>query len=278
VQAIRDRRRTFFEEHDWRTIPWSLDPKAKSYLDRIVDVLCCIPGIFEDKDWLSNLYYASSKSEVAVSTLGDLKDRVGSLLDQLYRFRWAWEASYPSVCYEVPEPRESPFSPSVLHFASLTRANEVTLYNATLMILLHLADELAVPLPDAATLMVADGPLPPSTNPLRLPGTGDSPRAAASEICRSASFHLADPTNMAGPYFLLFPLALARLEFATTEPERLWIDQFLTEITVKGVFKAETVVGEVNSQTPDWPAPREEKGGISVGASEAREPTSIAST
>ncbi|KAF2135682.1 uncharacterized protein K452DRAFT_303367 [Aplosporella prunicola CBS 121167] len=220
-KALLEQKRTFFEEPHWKTIPWLLNPTAKNPTNQLLDILADIPGFLED--------------EATVKQTGDhmlqlsLFSRVEQHLQELYKWRWAWEANNPGAAIEITSsPSSSPEDPStpqgletVLRYSTFLQANEICLYNAVLLWLLRFLDDLSPGgSASASSLNTFESPAtfssPSNTTrsnqstdaiddefllaqdnwsrtpatPLLLPGQARSLGQPALEICRSFEFLL----------------------------------------------------------------------------------------
>jgi hypothetical protein len=165
-----------------------------------------------------------------------LSNNIVAHLAELYAWRATWEEANPHACYEVPNPTisedQEALFPTILHFPALMTANEVTTYNAILLLLHRLGFEIIGPSfnPNSLSLLPISFQMP-SKNPLYLPGHAPSPQAIATEICRSAEYHLLEKHSSAGSFFLLFPLRVAYQAFDDRTREKLWLQTIMERIT-----------------------------------------------
>lgn len=169
-----------------------------------------------------------------------LSRNIEAHLAELYAWRMSWEQANPHACHEVPNlsPQQNPLFPSILHFSDLSAANEITFYNSILLLLYQLGFQIIGPSsfnPNSPSLLPKSGTLPDqppilSSNPLCLPGHAPSAQAIATEICRSAEYHLLEEQGNAGAFFLLFPLRLAYQTFEDGAREKIWLEGLMTRV------------------------------------------------
>lgn len=69
-----------------------------------------------------------------------------------------------------------------------------------------------------------------STTHLYLPGHAPSQQAIATEICRSADYHLLEKQSGAGTFCVLFPLRVAYQEFDDGAREKVWLERLMKRI------------------------------------------------
>ncbi|KAH7052399.1 hypothetical protein B0J12DRAFT_72335 [Macrophomina phaseolina] len=264
-KSLLERKRTFFEESKWKIIPWALDPSAKSPTNHLLDILCDVPGFLED--------------EMAIKATNDVPLRLGLLtrveksLQELYHWRWAWEARNPNAVFEVPAKPPHGFKPSnvppgldtALHYKTWLQANEISLYNAVLLWVLRFLGELrptAFPYPSPSPSSQHSSPSPPAEaspqsnqssedysylhdhifanmprTPLLLPGQARSLRQPAMEICRSFEFVLETFTKTDDTALSwLMPISLAYYVVQDDEEYARWIRKKLDGFEVKADF------------------------------------------
>ncbi|EKG19731.1 hypothetical protein MPH_02979, partial [Macrophomina phaseolina MS6] len=210
LKALLERKRTFFEEDRWKTVPWALNPSAKSPTNHLLDILADVPAFLE--------YEKTIKQANDNSLRKSLRSRVEQRLHDVYQWRWAWELRNPGAAFEVST-RTSTQMPSLeiprgletsLLFTTWLQASEICLYNAVLIWLLHFQGELR----PAAFPYLSPSPLASfkssHPSPLLLPGQVRSLRQPAMEICRSFQY-LIDSFAKSGetPLSWLMPISLA---------------------------------------------------------------------
>lgn len=150
VAHLDDVQSTILEQPPWQEIPWRDQAEPKSIINYYIDILCCIPGLLENKN---RLFKALS---VDPNTLrSSISRQILRLYVKLLQVRWLWEVSNPSCCHEIPAGRKSPTASlpveksleqplfeSLLVFSSLQRAIETNLYNCCMLFLCDIATQL----------------------------------------------------------------------------------------------------------------------------------------
>lgn len=131
----------FLEHQRWKTVPWVLKKGSKKPISYLQDIICNIPGLIEDATNLTN----SKAENTQVTNQAVLRD-IRLHIDELHIWRTRWEEKYPDSYHEIPVPEhrsERPLFSTMLSFSSVLRADEITLYNTALMILLKTGTEVA---------------------------------------------------------------------------------------------------------------------------------------
>ena len=230
VKAILDRKRSFLQKTEWKTIPWSFELEDKTLVGQVQDIMCDIPGLLEDYDVLCATDTSSRDYRIR---LEKLTLDVNACLGLLSEWRVLWERIYPALSHErVPSFTNSPFS-TALYYQDLEAVNGLMIYNALYIRVSRLGIQLLgqhFDFQQAATLIEFQ-----CTNPV-LNSPGASLYDSAFEICRSAEYHLAPPHECAGAFFLLFPLRIAYDEFDSCSPVRTWIETFMEHIATRSGF------------------------------------------
>jgi len=136
-----------------------------------------------------------------------LRNNISNVLDQLQQWEQDWTTNNGGCAWEVPAPvttpiivnhwgRPVPAWETVIEYESLYHANTTVVFNATMIMVQLLADQLTF-----------SGELPRDS---RNQGTfPDRKFAAGLTICRSVEYHLQSMRKGAGSFFLLFPLRMA---------------------------------------------------------------------
>jgi hypothetical protein len=189
ARALQERKRTFLEQPEWKTIPWAADPLGRSHANYLLDMLADVPGLLEDETHLDPL-----KDPVGTDILRHL---VLEHLYSLYEWRWAFESRSPGAIIEVDEsPRDNEISGSAnkfhrtrLQYTGFVPVNELSLYNAIqlflLRILLDLVDGSSYPeVENFFAEANARRRAHTLSSPLLLPGEANSLLQVAVEICR----------------------------------------------------------------------------------------------
>ncbi|MCJ1395346.1 hypothetical protein MMC18_009408 [Xylographa bjoerkii] len=237
IRALMQRKRCFLEQTIWKTVPWALEPESKRCVHYLQDILCDLPGIVEDATSL--LDFANAGGD-ASNLYRELRCKIISSLEELYEWRWKWEAEFPNSCYKVkPSQSSSPFS-TVLYFKDLDRASLITHYNGILLILLRLHRGLRIPyrpVREPASYRSCEVQASVLTNPLLLPGRANSLEDVAREICRTVEYHLLGFEGRAGGYYLFFPLRIAYHLFEYESAEAKWLRQIMGVIADDSGFE-----------------------------------------
>lgn len=149
-------------------------------MDRLHDILCDIPGYFEDIDAIGKWTQCEPEKK---HFLAGFRKRVFASLETLYNWLWEWEKNFPASTYLIspkgldPETSfplpPSPFQ-SVIWFANPYRANELMTYNATRLLLARSLELSGVNIDQPTYTNVSDPLLP-------MEGTRHD---VAIEICR----------------------------------------------------------------------------------------------
>jgi len=232
MKAMIDRKRCFLQRDDWKTIPWSLCPAGKSMVARVQDIMCNVPGLFEDFD---SLLAPSTCPETYTFQLRfeSLAANIKHHLLLLSDWRVQWEQNYPGICHEQTSYYpESPF-PTALHYQDLEAVNGLMLYDALYINIAELGMSLLGPdfdyrQPSMVTKFAC-------TN-LQLNPPGASLYDTAIEICRSLQYHLSPPHENAGAFFTIFPLYKANNQLPIGSPEHQWLKSMMVDLVERTGF------------------------------------------
>lgn len=230
--ALEDRERTFLAEDPWQSIPWSDAPDSKSYINRFVDIILCVPGIMQDLDCLQT-------ESAERPRIDDVKEAIKSLSARTLDARLDWETLNPNAAREVVPSVIKPYSAvdengdllfdSVLHYKNLQLCVEMGIYFATVFFLRCFSEAVG----DTSHVDTQTQFSAPRRNPvLQLPHEMPSYRDSAVQICRSVEFYLQSGHGLAGAYFLLFPLRVAQYAFDYTKDYAIamWIRRVMKYI------------------------------------------------
>ncbi|KAL3419045.1 C6 finger domain-containing protein [Phlyctema vagabunda] len=235
IKAMLDRKRCFLEREEWKTIPWSSHPEGRAMVEWVQDIMCDVPGLYEDYDTLS----ASDMSPEAYRVGHEkLKANIYHHLELLSDWRAQWEHRYPQTCHErAPHFPQSPFT-TVISFQDLEAANGLMLYNALYIILSNLQLRLLGREHDwryhTGTRMKASNPV---LNPL-----GASLHEAAVEICRSVEYYFSPPYESVGAFFMTFPLKVAYNQLPVGDPGGRWLKGLMVTLAAKSGMRFSTGV------------------------------------
>ncbi|KAH6723570.1 hypothetical protein BKA61DRAFT_648690 [Leptodontidium sp. MPI-SDFR-AT-0119] len=241
LECLIRRKRCFLEHEDWKTVPYELDPGAKTSLNYLHDILCDVPGLVEDVGALKELAQAQGLVDGDADAVRrkrqlelELSQKVLMELKMLYEWRAAWAMENQGGWWEVPSP--SSIFPTVIHFKSLMIANGVTIYNAILILLRWIGYQVIGPTFDPAGVYI-DVPEGIEYGPLYAPREAPNGQAIAMEICRAVEYHLEEERKSAGGFFLLFPLSVACQVFEPGSREAEWLREVLDKVADSSGFE-----------------------------------------
>ncbi|KAI1119774.1 hypothetical protein F5Y10DRAFT_283793 [Nemania abortiva] len=270
-------KRVFMDDPSWCNGPYALVPQAKEPQSYLLDILGSVPGFFEEyhkpeqmmpntnsrasSTYNANGYAANASSEGSATPQPNMIDRIKTKLESLFVWRLHWQAAFSSNVSVESNVQNSSEGPSIrpndsalncldkLRFSRPGAAADIGLYNAVLMWLIALLNELEpleaqsivqtcayqamMSMPDAefafssglATTMME---LPPF-EPLASVGSITRVRDAALEICRVFEWQSINHTSAAWEtnFVYMFPIGLSLCVF-DKEPEiRDWIRAML---------------------------------------------------
>lgn len=207
VADVARRKRSLLDQDGWKTIPWQVDPDAKTTGDKLQDLFCQVPGILEDSDEVLRC-----PSQIRLRAL---LDKVSLALDELFRLQVQWIQENHNCYWEIPaekansiwvsESNESLFG-RVLWFKSFRLALDYIYFFVVWLLLYGVytsasLDELTNPPKNLLQGLIS------SPSMVRL---GDAtPQEHAVEICRAVDFLLLGEDGHRGPMSLLFPMKIA---------------------------------------------------------------------
>lgn len=141
LECLIKRKRCFLSSPEWKSVSWEKEPGAKASMMILHDQLCNLPGLVEDAELLRNSQAAGEEWE---ANYNELASRVMECLRSLYRWRAKLEEGNSNPCIDIPtsSAEPEPLFPALLYFSSLQLANEITVYNAILPLLLRLGTQI----------------------------------------------------------------------------------------------------------------------------------------
>jgi hypothetical protein len=241
--SLEEGKRTFFGDDVWQIVPWSASPESKTYTNRLLDIVSCIPAVIEDCDLLQ-----MTKTETTRTPLREsIREGIVTLHRRLFDIRWQWELSHPNACHEVKmhggtsqqlsvDDNGDPLFDSLLSYRDLVSAVEIGMYNTCLLLLREHAMAIGMNPDDDAITPDTTKQFTHKTNPAlsfphEIPGSS-SLRSIAREICRSAEFYLKPVHGITGAFFLLFPLRVAQFVYGVdgNDQEARWIKKIMKYI------------------------------------------------
>ncbi|KAK7513813.1 hypothetical protein IWZ03DRAFT_241887 [Phyllosticta citriasiana] len=260
-KAMLEHKRTFLEEEQWQTVPWKLNPEARSPSSRLLDVLSYVPGLLENEDSLKE----RSDSD-AITLRASLLAQTQQHLQDLFKWRWEWERQNPDAAHAVPAsvepggPTEIPQGlETVLRYKRFIQANEICLYNAVLLWLLRFLGDLCPSEPITSPRYYSPSAASDSSSdeyaeltrkilhettptPLLLPGQARTLKQPALEICRSFEFLLENFAHTQDTALAwLMPLSLAYYVLKDDKPYVEWVRTKLDGFQGKPPFRDVTL-------------------------------------
>ena len=219
MQALTSRKRTFLEKEEWIIIPFHKHPESKTPIQKLLDIVCPLPGLMED-------YHLAKAQTLNEEDLGRLCQpilvKVKDMLKKAFRWRWEWERAYDSpVAWEVTvDPKTSwtvddelePLFPTVIYFKSLDFANEISHYNALVTTLQATGYAISRGPSHVAGWAFSELPFneqPGKKNPLNMPtGDIDTYLDCSKDSMRCVDYFLQEQHRNLGAYSLLYPLRM----------------------------------------------------------------------
>ncbi|KAF9773094.1 hypothetical protein IL306_009137 [Fusarium sp. DS 682] len=237
---MANRKRTFLEQDEWKTIPWALQPMSKTIDCFLQDILCDIPGMMDDADDISN-----SAGDLVSETL--LWQKLHSTFEQLEALRTSWNFMYPQACWkaekggrdyrETPGISDTAFE-GTLCFSDLERAIEFVYLNTTHLILHSLLRQLRAITNNYAFEI---GLSLQETNENEVPTLAfwdyDNRYRNALAICQCVDYMMQNQRGASGAFNLLFPLKVAYNHLSDLPNMQIWVVGVMEKIsTTKGLF------------------------------------------
>jgi hypothetical protein len=238
--AIVLRETTIVASPEWKSMPWAQHPDRVNSLKLLTDIVADCPELFVARDQIMRAQKSQGNWDMQLqSLLAKAQEVYGSLR----QWKYLWETRDHRAYEEVLPPSTTPVisdvpgNPtlawtSVLQFDSLYHANLLTLYHATLILILRFTASIR------AALGVV-GEVSPHEQAIR---------SAVLFICRSVDFHLNQTWTELGAFNLLFPVRMAyeavgRGQGAVGE----WLEKVLEDISAgrRGLWKSAKAVLEI---------------------------------
>ncbi|KAI0444914.1 hypothetical protein F4803DRAFT_560573 [Xylaria telfairii] len=283
VASLVMRKRVFLDTPAWHKGPYALEPSSKAPQSYLLDILASVPGLLEDYHKVEEMMqedpsHASFAHNIDVSTTGthpscdampkvaetDFEDiaslrsnivnRVILKLESLFMWRLQWQVAFGADVYAESDIQNSSAESlndstvnclDKLQFSRPGAAADIALYNAVLMWLLALINELEplkahfivescayqamMSMPDADITFTSASATwlggSPSFEPLRGVGATTRVRDAALEICRVFEWQSANHASVTGEtnFVYMFPIGLALCVFDMEPENRDWI-------------------------------------------------------
>ena len=255
--GLLQKRRSFLEEPGWCTVPWALEPQAKTDQDKLVDLLAQVPGLAETQQALRESFDCQRQHKMINTVLIHVS--------RLLQWRCKWEVGHPHAAAEVNREHtpSTAFLPSQTHhflrFSCFSTAVEIALYNAVLIYYLGLiysemtaiqartvVQQLATSEDSESNVWLNRALIHPAHCPVTLEG-------AAVEIVRSFEYQLVHAQHCPDTpaLFWLLPLGLALGILEEDDVMSQWIRTMLdTSIVIRGYGRGKNAFGFGSYQLP----------------------------
>lgn len=234
-------------------MPWQGISSRRTFLSRVTDFLCEVPGLMEDVDILLLRRSQGLDVEVIAENLEDkLRDRVLRLANLLNR----WDLEHPFVCREVPLPPGSATSfgmddkllfETILWYDNIEFCRTMVGFNAVILLLYSMCDAVGL-----SEISVAGAGSPDDnhqyTNPIVVPLQGTK-AAHALEVCRSVHYIMASPVGSRATILIVFALRIAYRHVAFIPYAAEWIRQVLGFISTCKAFRIADHVLDMRSNS-----------------------------
>ncbi|KAF2033009.1 hypothetical protein EK21DRAFT_98575 [Setomelanomma holmii] len=228
--AIVLRKTTIVAKPEWKALPWVQYPGRLHSLKRLIDILADCPELFVLRE----------RTEQPLKTLDDHQSQMQTLLSKtqavlngLHHWEHGWRYGVNDAYTEVEAPETTPVvldrhgmpTPAwstIFRYKSLYHASCLTIYHATLILVLRFLDGLNVALHQI--------------------------RNAGLIICRSVDYHLTQTWTEVGAVNLLFPLRMAFEAMGREAPAiGTWLRTALDDISAgrRGLWKSAKAVLEL---------------------------------
>ncbi|KAL7815219.1 hypothetical protein V8C26DRAFT_402748 [Trichoderma gracile] len=103
ANALVQRRGTFLEQEQWKTVPWSRSPDNKSNTQKLLDIISSLPRLLEKTDRVLNersQWVAGNHTivrEETPATVPNLQQQLDSIILDLIAWRYHWSADNPQA-------------------------------------------------------------------------------------------------------------------------------------------------------------------------------------
>jgi hypothetical protein len=218
LQSITAHKQTFLELEEWQTVPWLLHPETRTPGMEVQDTLAKTAGYLCKLDILR-----STPVEAAdlMAQWSALYMDITAALQQLFIWRWEWEARNPNVAYLAPyttlkslghhERSTQPLFESAIHFTDITVAVEYMLYESNVLILLSMLrwfhGSESQFLQDALSVR-SKHERPSPSNPLLLPDEDMTYKQCKLELCRMVDYQVVQQQSDSAAFTLMLPLRI----------------------------------------------------------------------
>lgn len=238
--ALVLRKTTIVAKPEWKASPWSHFPARVTSLKLLTDIVADCPELFVLRD---EILQAHANQSSQYMQLQQLLEKARNTLGSLHRWNDAWVMANGQVYTKVLPPntipssidasgQDAPLWTSVFQFESLYHANALTLYYATLILVLRLVASIQVALGECEDKSIPEQQI----------------YDAGLFICRSVDYHLNQTWTEMGAFNLLFPLRMAYEAIGREHDAiRAWLQKVLEDVSAgrRGLWKSAKTVLEI---------------------------------
>jgi hypothetical protein len=215
--ALTLRKPTILSSPEWKTIPWSLFPERKEYMQMLLDILADSAGLFAAKTDLESDPFGNLNSEKR-QELTILTETVLNRLDKIEEawvsanLNCVWEVDSPGLTPPIPcsETGQAPMWTTVLQYQSLDHADLATMGSAVRILVLLIYRDL----PEGITTTTAQQYSNQLFN-------------AIITICRSLDYQFQETNKGASSHTMFYPIKVA---FKASMYDNLIIGNWLKSI------------------------------------------------
>jgi hypothetical protein len=232
LAAIVLRQPTVLAKPQWKVDPWLMHPERIDSMKLLLDILADCPELYVARDQILKDPYHAENQLAAHSLIG----KCHRVLEDLEEWEKSWLTDVAHACVEVPSLSTAPFYvnssgvrtfvwSTVYQYDSLSTANDTTMFNAALILVLQLIRGLE----DVVG---------------NIHHREDLQRrmfVAGICICRSVDYHHGEDWGEQGGFFLLFPLRMAHDAVGKMDPTiGAWLKGVLDELAAgrRGLWKS----------------------------------------
>lgn len=237
--ALVLRETTIVARPEWKLLPWAQFPARANSLKLLTDIVADCPELFVLRDRILHPRKDRINQHMQLRSLLEKAQRI---YGNLYQWEAAWTLNNGQVYTEVLPPlttpynldlsgKETPAWTSVYQFESLYHANAMTLYHATLILVLRFVDSIRVALGEVDYESIPE-----------------QSRSAGFFICRSVDYHLNQTWTEMGAFNLLFPLRMAFEAVGKQQPAvGAWLQKVLEDVSAgrRGLWKSAKAVLDI---------------------------------
>lgn len=238
--AIVLRKKTIVASPEWKSMPWAQHPDRVTSLKLLTDIVADCPELFVSRDQIAQTQKSQGSRDMQLQSLLDKAQEVHGSLRQ---WKHSWDTKGHRAYEEVLPPSTTPVvlddsgNPtlawtSIFQFDSLYHANVLTLYHATLVLILRFIASIRAALGVAGEEIAHEQRI----------------RSAGFFICRSVDFHLNQTWSELGAFNLLFPVRMAYEAVGKSQGAiGKWLEKVLEDISAgkRGLWRSAKAVLEI---------------------------------